>query len=270
MMKNSQNYFSSFDGTPIYYEEFGSGKPVVLIHGWTGSHSLWERTVHDLARRNFRVFAMDNRGHGDSGKPNSNYDFDEFSSDLKELLDQNHLEDALLVGWSMGVSICLRYYERFGHHRLGKLALINGPIRLSSAEDFPYSMSREYLEGLFRERIDNRAMRERDFVKLGFYRPHPEAVEWISLIYMRTPMHVAMKCVRHQMELDMRKVLGAIEIPVLVGYGRHDPFYRTELGEYICKAVKSSRLEIFEESAHYPFLEESEKFSRILEEFGNS
>ncbi len=213
---------------------------------------------------------MDNRGHGDSGKPNSNYDFDEFSSDLKELVDQNHLENVLLVGWSMGVSICLRYYERFGPHRLAKLALINGPIRLSSTEDFPYAMSHEYLEGLFRERIENRAAREKDFVKLGFFQPHPEAVEWISSIYMKTPMYVAMKCVRHQMELDMRKVLEEIEIPVLVGYGRHDPFYPVELGEYICKRVKLSRLEIFEESAHYPFLEESEKFSQLLEEFGNS
>jgi non-heme chloroperoxidase len=262
------NYFSSYDGTPIYFEEFGSGKPIVLVHGWTGSHSLWERTVHDLVRRNFRVFTFDNRGHGDSGKPNTNYDFDEFSSDLKELIDQKQLEEVLLVGWSMGVSICLRYYERFGPHKVSKLALINGPIRLSSTPDFPYTMTREYLEQLFQERIDNRAMREKDFVKLGFFKPHPEATEWITSIYMKTPMHVAMKCVRHQLELDMREVLRKIEIPVLVGYGRHDPFYPVELGDYICKRIKHSRLEIFEGSGHYPFLEESERFSKLLEDIG--
>ena len=109
------NHFRSFDGTSIYYEEFGSGKPIVLVHGWTGSHSVWERTVHDLAKK-FRVVTMDNRGHGDSAKPNTNYDFDEFSSDLKELIDQRELNNALLVGWSMGVSISLRYFERFRAH----------------------------------------------------------------------------------------------------------------------------------------------------------
>jgi pimeloyl-ACP methyl ester carboxylesterase len=63
------NYFRSFDGTRLYYEQFGDGEPpIVLIHGWTGSHGLWERTAHDLAPR-FKVVTMDNRGHGDSEKP---------------------------------------------------------------------------------------------------------------------------------------------------------------------------------------------------------
>jgi len=264
-MIGQSNYFQSFDGTPIYYEDFGSGKPIILIHGWTGSHSIWERTVHDLAKK-FRVVTMDNRGHGDSGKPNTNYDFDEFSSDLKELIDQLELNGALLVGWSMGVSISLRYFERFGAHGMSKLALVNGPIRLASATDFPYTMSPEYLEKLFAERIDNRAMREREFARLGFYKPHPEATEWISSIYMKTPMYVAMKCVRHQIELDMREVLKEIDIPTLVCYGRHDPFYPTELGQYIVDRVKRSKLVIFEESGHYPFLEESAKFSKLLAE----
>lgn len=260
------NRFVSFDGTALYYEEYGSGRPVILVHGWCGSHSLWERTVHDLAKK-FRVVAMDNRGQGDSGKPNSNYDFDEFSSDLKGLIDYLELEKALLVGWSMGVSISLRYYERFRAHGISGLALINGPIRLSSTPDFPYTMSRKYLEKLFEERIDNRPMREREFARLGFYKPHPEATDWVASIHMKTPMHVAMKCVRHQIELDMRKVLKEIEIPTLVCYGRHDPFYPAELGNYIINQIKRSRLEIFEESGHYPHIEESEKFSKVLEEF---
>jgi non-heme chloroperoxidase len=248
------NYFRSFDGTRLYYEKFGSGRPIVFVHGWTGSHSLWERTVHDLAP-GFTTVAMDNRGHGDSEKPNSKYDFDEFSQDLKELVDQLDLSDTTLVGWSMGVSISLRYYERFGAHRISKLVLVNGPIRLSSAPDFPFTMSREYLERLFEERID---------------RPHPEASEWISSIYMKTPMHVAMKCVRNQLELDMREMLKRIEIPTLVCYGRYDPFYPASLGDYIVSRIENSRLEIFEESGHYPFLEESEKFSSVLEEFAGS
>ena len=77
--ENDPNYFTSFDGTPIYFEDFGKGRPIVLVHGWTGSHSLWERTVYDLSKK-FRTLALDNRGHGYSGKPNTKYDFDEFSS----------------------------------------------------------------------------------------------------------------------------------------------------------------------------------------------
>ncbi|MDA4130273.1 MAG: alpha/beta hydrolase [Thaumarchaeota archaeon] len=263
------NYFRSFDGTSLYYEVFGQGRPIVFVHGWTGNHSLWERTVHDLAFK-FTTVAMDNRGHGDSGKPNSKYDFDEFSQDLKELIEYLDLHDVVLVGWSMGVSISLRYFERFGAHRVSKFVLMNGPIRLSSTGDFPFTMSREYLERLFEERTDNRAMREREFAQLGFYKPHPEASEWISLIYMKTPMHVAMKSVRHQMKLDMRSVLGQIEIPTLVCYGRHDPFYPTSLGDYIVSKMKHATLHIFEESGHYPFLEESAKFSNLLETFASS
>ncbi len=170
----------------------------------------------------------------------------------------------------MGVSICLRYFERFGAHRVSRLALINGPIRLVSTPDFPYAMTLDYLDKLFEERIDNRAMREREFAKLGFHKPHPEAAEWISSIHMKTPMMVAMKCVRHQLDLDMREVLKKINVPTLVCYGRHDPFYPVELGDYICKRIPHSRLEIFEESGHYPFLEESGKFSKVLEKFAGN
>jgi pimeloyl-ACP methyl ester carboxylesterase len=267
--ENDTNYFYSFDGTPIYYEEFGIGRPIVLVHGWSGSHSLWERTVHDLSK-NFRTVTLDNRGHGYSGKPNTNYDFDEFSSDLRELFDHRDLNDAVLVGWSMGVSICLRYFERFKDHRFSKLVLVNGPIRLASTPDFPFTMSREYLEQLFEERIDNRAMREREFVRLGFYKPHTEAVDWISSIHMMTPMSAAMKCVHHQMELDMRQMLRTISVPTIVCYGRHDPFYPVDLGTYIKDRIAGSKLVIFEESGHYPFLEESSKFSHMMEEFANS
>jgi len=265
-MKSGINYIKSNDGTQIYLEEFGKGKPVIFVHGWTMSHSIWERQVHDLADR-FRVVAFDNRGHGDSDKPNSNYDFDEFSSDLRSVLEQLDLSNATLVGWSMGVSISLRYLERYGDDRVSKLVLINGPIKLVSSDDFPYSMSDETVEKYFRERIDNRPMRERQFISSGFFTPHPEAINWLTEIAMKTPMHIAMKCVKHQAKLDMRNLLSRITIPVLVEYGRHDPFYPVSLGEYVSRSIRDSKLVIFENSGHYPFLEESEQFNKELSSF---
>ena len=265
------NYFKSFDGTPIYFEQFGSGEPpIVFVHGWTQNHSIWERPVYDLSKK-FRTVTMDNRGMGYSGKPNSKYDFDEFSSDLRELILKLDLKSAVLVGWSMGVSISLRYYERFGADRISKIALINGPIKLTSDAKFSHSnMTTSDLEKILKDRTDNRPARESKFLGRGFHRPNPVATAWLTQVALMTPMHVAVRCVENQAKLDMRDVLSKITVPTLVGYGRYDPFYPVSLGRYIRDSVKNSKLVIYEKSGHYPFLEESEKFSRDIEELALS
>jgi len=230
------------------------------------SHSIWERQVHDLSTR-FRTIVFDNRGHGYSSKPNSNYDFDEFSSDLYQLIEQLELKDVILVGWSMGVSIVLRYFERFKAKDLSKIVLINGPIRLTSTPEFQYTMSPETIERYFRERVENRLMNEKKFIASGFFRNHEDETNWLTQIALLTPLVVSMKSVRNQVNLDMRKALSDISIPVLIEYGRHDPFYPVELGYYILQRTRDSKLVIFEESGHYPFIEESEKFNQELVDF---
>ena len=80
----------------LYYEDWGHGQPVVLIHGWPSSHEMWEYQINDLVDAGFRVIAYDRRGFGKSSKPHDGYDYDTFTDDLKALLDDLDLQDVTL------------------------------------------------------------------------------------------------------------------------------------------------------------------------------
>ena len=90
---------------------------------------------------------------------------------------------------------------------------------------------------------------------------HPDLVDSIFQITQQTPLDVVLKVVREQVELDFRDFLPRIEIPVLALYGRHDPYYPVELGEWIAEQCPRGEHVVFEESAHYPFIEEKERFA---------
>src|SRR5438093_13063542 len=114
------SYLTTSDGTRLRYTDRGAGEPpIVLVHGWKGSHRLWDPAVHRLAR-SFRVVAFDNRGMGESDKPGGRYDFAVLADDLGFVLEALDVRDATLVGWSMGCSISLEYLAR-GGDRAGRL-----------------------------------------------------------------------------------------------------------------------------------------------------
>ena len=93
----------------LRYTDRGSGeRTIVLVHGWKGSHRKWDPATFRFAER-FRVIAFDTRGMGESDKPAGPYDFDVLADDLGFVLDELGVEDATLVGWSMGCSISLQY-----------------------------------------------------------------------------------------------------------------------------------------------------------------
>lgn len=102
----------------LHYEDRGSGRPVVLIHGWPLSGASWERQVEALLTAGYRVLRYDRRGFGDSSKPATGYDFDTLADDLYQLLSQLDLFDATLVGCAMGTGELARYLGAYGAKRV--------------------------------------------------------------------------------------------------------------------------------------------------------
>jgi pimeloyl-ACP methyl ester carboxylesterase len=256
------------DGTRLRLSDRGSGAPIVLVHGWKMSHRIWDRTVAALEER-FRVVSFDLRGMGESDKPGTRYDFDELSQDLRDVLEQLDLEDVTLVGWSMGCSVSLEYCGN-GGSRVGRLALVNGPIRLTRTDDFPWTMTAEELQ----HHVDAVASRwpedEYEFTRNTFLRPVPHVVDWIYSIALQTPLDVVLKTVRAQSRLDHRAVLGRLPIPVLAVYCRHDPYYPTELATYIAETAPDGHALVLEESAHFPFLEaDTVRFNEAIAAFAS-
>ena len=123
----------------IHYEDFGKGKPVVLIHGWPLSGRSWENQVPALVGAGYRVITYDRRGFGYSSQPWEGYDYDTFASDLKALLDHLDLREATLVGFSMGGGEVVRYISTYGSDRIAKAVLAGAvPPYLYKAADNPH------------------------------------------------------------------------------------------------------------------------------------
>lgn len=108
----------------LYYEDQGSGQPVVLIHGYPLNGHSWEKQTRELLAAGYRVITYDRRGFGQSSKIGSGYDYDTFAADLNTLLETLDLRDVVLVGFSMGTGELARYVSRYGHERVAKLAFL--------------------------------------------------------------------------------------------------------------------------------------------------
>src|SRR5271155_1325384 len=108
------------DDIDLYYEDHGTGQPVVLIHGYPLNAHSWEKQEHVLLEAGYRVITYDRRGFGKSSQPTVGYDYDTFAADLKAVVDQLDLRQATLVGFSMGTGEVTRYLGTYGSDRVAK------------------------------------------------------------------------------------------------------------------------------------------------------
>ena len=132
----------------VYYEDHGSGAPVVLGHGYPASGQAWEKQVTALLDAGHRVIAYDRRGWGHSSQPAIGYNYDTFAADLHALMEKLDLRDAVLVGHSMGTGDVTRYLGRYGSGRVSKAVLISPmPPYLLSADDDPEGIPASMFDG---------------------------------------------------------------------------------------------------------------------------
>src|ERR1700692_5128870 len=131
----------------LYYEDHGSGQPVVLIHGYPLDGHSWEKQLPGLLQAGKRVITYDRRGFGQSSQPTSGYDYDTFAADLNALLEHLDLHDAVLVGHSMGTGEVTRYLARYGSARVAKGVLVSPiPPFLLQTPDKPDGVPRSLFD----------------------------------------------------------------------------------------------------------------------------
>jgi pimeloyl-ACP methyl ester carboxylesterase len=139
------------NSTPIeiYYEDHGSGSPVVLIHGWPLSGASWEKQTATLLGAGHRVITYDRRGFGRSSRPAVGYNYDTFAADLDTVLSTLNLADVSLVGFSMGTGEVTRYIGKYGTRRVRKAVLIGtlGPYLVKTADN-PEGVDRSVFDGI--------------------------------------------------------------------------------------------------------------------------
>jgi non-heme chloroperoxidase len=127
MTAKRQNYLRTSDDAIIYFEDHGTGKPIVLIHGFVCSTKFFEKNVDGLAKTN-RVILLDLRGHGRSSKCLHGHTVSRYAADVRELLDHLDITNAMLLGWSMAGQIVLKYNMLFKNHRIDSIGLLDCPL----------------------------------------------------------------------------------------------------------------------------------------------
>lgn len=213
----------------LYYEDHGSGRPIVLIHGFPLSGRAWERQERALLAAGYRTIAYDRRGFGKSSQPTDGYDYDTFSADLDRLLAILDLTDVTLVGHSMGGGEIVRYLGSFGSRRIRDAVIISGvpPFLLNTPED-PFGAPQELFDqiagALTEDRFAYFVEWNKNFFNLDENlgkRISPEAVQdsWNAAVSASPTGTVA--CVS-TWYTDFRKDLPKIDVPVLVMHGTAD------------------------------------------------
>src|ERR1035437_6649905 len=153
----------------LYYEDHGSGDPVVLIHGYPLSGASWEKQVAALLAAGHRVITYDRRGFGKSSQPTTGYNYDTFAEDLHELVTQLKLSDFALVGFSMGGGEVARYFAKYGSKGVSKAVIISGvPPFLLKTADNPEGVDSSVFEGIQKAVATDRYAFFTDFFK-NFY-----------------------------------------------------------------------------------------------------
>jgi non-heme chloroperoxidase len=163
------------DGTQIWYKDWGSGRPVVLSHGWPLTADSWESQMFHLASNGCRVIAHDRRGHGRSSQPWHGNEMDTYADDLAQLIEALDLQGANLIGFSTGGGEVARYIGRHGTARLAKAALVSSvpPLMLKTPAN-PGGLPREVFDGIRSASLADRSQLYKDLAAgpfFGFNRP---------------------------------------------------------------------------------------------------
>lgn len=265
-------YIEVSPGIRLHVTDWGEGRPVVLIHGYPLSDASWEYQYHPLIKAGYRVIGITLRGFGQSDKPYSKYNYDQFADDIKAVLDKLDIKDAVLGGHSMGGAISLHYSAKYNAAHLSKLVLFSAaaPVH-TKRDDFPYPLfTKEDITRWVLLNNDNRPALYDELAAKFISLPTtltPGIGAWLGGIEMQASPYATEQALIALRDEDLRGDLPKINIPTLIMHARKDSIVAFALAEELHKGIKNSRLIPFEKSGHAAFLEEKEKTNEELIKF---
>lgn len=266
-----KRYFQTSDGAQLPVHTGGQGRPLVILHGWTGHFQDW-RTLTDRLGEHFTFYGWEARPYH-AGNPT----MARMAQDLQEMLDALEIERPLLMGHSMGAMICWDYVRQFGDGRLSQLCIIDQSPRLLNAPDWNMS-----LWGGFTPEDNGRFISElqRDFAKgvinlIAHSRVSEnggpgipfELLEARRQRLLRMEPEPWIQAWESLTSQDYRDVLPKISVPTLLVYGAKSAYYGPKVAEYVHENIRGSELVMYPEAGHGPQLEAMEEFVRDLVAF---
>lgn len=255
----------------LHVTDAGEGRPIVLIHGWPLSDEMYEYQYTALIKNDFRAIGITLRGFGKSDKPYGVYDYDVFAQDIKTILNTLDVKDAVLVGFSMGGAIAIRYVAKYDGSHVSGLVLCGAAAPLwTQRKDFNYNLPKSAVDELIELNDKDRPQLLANFAKIFSATEtslNKGIGSWLNGINLSASSYATGQCLIALRDTDLRPDLEKITIPTLIIHGKKDKICSFDLAEQMKLGISNSRLITFEKSGHSMFLEETDKFNSELIKF---
>jgi non-heme chloroperoxidase len=246
------------DGTQLYYNDWGTGQPVVFSHGWPLSSEAFEDQMFFLASRGYRCIAHDRRGHGRSSQPWNGNDLDTYADDLAALVEALDLKDAIHVGHSTGGGEVARYIGRHGTRRVAKAVLIGAipPLMLKTAAN-PDGLPIEVFDQLRANVVADRSKFWEDLSMpfYGYNRSGAKVSEGVRDAFWRQGMMAGFPasyfCIKAFSESDCTPDLAKFDVPTLILHGDDDQIVPIGAAAMrSSKLIKNATLKVYKGAPH--------------------
>lgn len=256
------------DGTSIYFEDVGNGEPVIFIHGVWMSGRFFEKQI-EYFKTDYRVLIPDLRGHGQSEKVHHGHTIAQYAEDIRQFITNLKLENVTLVGWSMGAFVIWEYLKLFGDKHIKSTVIVDELASDFKWPDFSIgAFDMETLTSFMREVQRDQKAFLKGFIPLMFKKELSlSELDWMLEETTRLPASVASAILFDQSVVDYRSSLPDYDIPTLLCFGKEEKLIPVAAGKHLLNALPNAKLHIFEESCHCPFLEETDVFNKIVDNY---
>ena len=268
-------FIKTADNTELYYKDWGTGRPVILLHGWPLSADSWDDQAMAIADAGYRAIAYDRRGFGRSSQPFEGYDYNTLADDLAAVMAQTGAQDAVLVGFSMGGGEVARYMSRHGGKNVIKAALVSSVVPfMLKTDDTPQGTPKEVFDDMAAGMKEDRAKFFASFFK-DFYgvsmlsHPVSEAlIENSCDVAMQAGLKGTLACAAAFATTDFRPDLAHFTVPTLIIHGTADKTVPIDAaGRAAAKSIANSTLMEYEGAPHGLFATQKERFTKDLLDF---
>ncbi len=272
MKPSKNNFFETSDGARIYFEDQGTGTPIILVPGFLCTTKFFQRNVPVLSQRH-RVITMDPRGQGYSSKTLQGNRIKRHAQDIRELIDYLQLKDAILLGWSVAASVVTTYAAEYQEYGLAGLVLVDGSLYPFSGEAWNRHRGRDYnLDNWFATYLplawNPQEFFDKFLARISNHGEMPsEDRRWITAECKKTMPWTALELHYDFCHTNNLPNLEHLTIPVAIFGGDSEAYGLAMAEEYTRRIPGYSEIHKFTESGHLMFYYESEKFNRCLEGF---
>ena len=265
------------NGLPIelHYTDQGEGQPVVLIHGWPLSGRSWEAQVPALIGAGYRVITYDRRGFGQSSQPWHGYEYDTLAADLAALINHLDLNDAILIGFSMGGGEVVRYLSTSGADRVSKVVLASAvpPFLLKSDDNPDGGIDDAFIAGMIGDVTQDRMAFLDEFLTPFFsagkkLKVSPQQKAYAVRVAAAASAKATIDCITAWGTTDFRSDLAAVTLPTLVIHGDSDNIVPIEVsGQRTAEAIPGAVLVVLEDAPHGVTVSHPEEWNAAVLQF---